>query len=137
MIIGIGSENRGDDLAGWEVVDRLETVRGCKHDGEPATLLELISSADHVVLVDAMRSGHPVGTVQHFDAAAGPLPSAVCRSTHGVGVAEVVELARLFGTLPRNCTVIGIEGSNFAIGSTMSGEVAAAIDSVVESLRDA
>ena len=88
---------------------------------------------DEAVIVDAVRSGAPTGTIHRFDAGAGPLPASLrgVASTHHVGLAEALELARALGRLPARTTVYGIEGISFDAGAPVSAPVVAAIDEVV------
>ncbi len=102
--------------------------------GEPIGVVEALEGLDEVVLVDAVSSGAPAGTVHVFDASLEPLPVSVfgAASTHTLGLAEAVELARTLGRLPRRVLVYGIEGAGFDFGEGLSPEVEAAADRVVE-----
>ena len=106
VVIGIGNPDRGDDGAGREAVRRLcgrvpPGVELRAMDGEPAALLDALWGAGAAWLVDACASGAPPGTVHRLDAAAGPLPrEGFALSSHGLGLAEAVELARALGQLP-------------------------------------
>lgn len=137
-IIGVGNPDRGDDAAGLEVARRLRLLHGIETlecAGAMTDLLQAWSGAADVVVVDAMVSGRPPGTVTRFDAARGPLPAAPFRgSTHGLGVAEAVALARTLGQLPVRLTVWGIEGADFTLGSALTPAVAAAVAQVVAEL---
>ena len=57
------------------------------------------------------------------------------RSTHHVGVAEAVELARVLGRLPGRTVVFGIEGGSFEIGDQLTPAVAAAIEHTADAVR--
>ena len=87
-------------------------------------------------LVDACASGAPAGTVRRFDVAETPLPAAAFGlSSHGLGLAEAIELARALGLLPPSCVVYAIEGQSFAIGAPLSPPVATAVAAVAARLR--
>lgn len=132
LIIGIGNPVRGDDAAGLRVVEALgisDTV--VQHDGEPASLIALWEDHEEVVLIDAVTSGAAAGTVVEIDAAASMLPAGMCHSTHALGPAEAVELARALGKLPSRITLLGIEGGEYAFGTGLTEEVEAAVDEVV------
>ena len=69
------------------------------------------------------------GTVRRFDATITPLPISVnLASTHGMGAAEAIELARSLDRLPPRLLVYGIEGSTFHPGQPMSQAVADAVE---------
>ena len=80
--------------------------------------------AAHVILVDAARSGAPVGTIHRFDAHSEEIPSGFFHySSHQFAVAEAIEMARVLGKLPEKVSVYGLEGSDFSFGEEMSPEV--------------
>ncbi len=136
LVIGIGNPARGDDAAGLRVVEALglsDTV--LEHDGEPASLIALWEDHDEVVLIDAVTSGADRGTVIEIDAAFSMLPAGMCHSTHALGPAEAVELARALGKLPSRITILGIEGANYSFGAGLSSEVERAVDQVVRRVR--
>lgn len=138
-VLGIGNRLRRDDGVGPWVVEALRgrlpqaDLRVLGDDG--FALLDALAGTDAALVVDAVQSGAAPGTVRRFDAAAGSLPAAVLRcSTHLLGVAEAVELARALGDLPRQLTVYGIEGADFSTGEGLSPAVAAAAAALVEAL---
>ena len=141
LVIGIGNADRGDDAVGLLVARRLSTlcsaaVRIMEHSGDPTSLLAHLGDAECVILVDACMTGGPPGTISRFDLAAAALPHVafVC-STHGMGLAEAVELARALGRFPCRCVVYAIDGRNFEIGAALSPEVATAAERVADLIR--
>jgi len=141
IVIGIGNPDRGDDGAGPAVVRWLRgklpaDIEIRAHDGEPASLLACLEGARAAWLIDASASGAAAGSVLRFDARAAPLPEqAFAVSTHGLGVAQALELARALGELPGCCIVYAIEGGTFEPGAPLSPAVAAAVAEVGERLR--
>lgn len=137
-IIGLGNEFRGDDAVGLLAVRRIRgSVGNCAEVVEAGTagveLLELMKGAPAVLLIDAARSGQAPGTIHRLDASAGPIvPHLFPRSTHAVGVAEAVELARTLGVLPPKVIVYGIEAGNTEVGHSLSPQVGHALDEVVQ-----
>ena len=136
LVVGIGNPQRGDDGAGRAVVAWLrgrlpEAVELAVQDGNAVGLFDGFAGAAAIWLVDACVSGRAPGTLQRFDAVAAPLPEALrsC-STHGLGPAQAIELARALGQLPGRCRVHVIEGAEFAPGAGLSPAVAAAVPDV-------
>ena len=135
MVIGVGNALRHDDAAGLEVARRVRAlidparVAVVEHEGEQSALLDIWEGAAAVVFVDAIRSGAPVGTIHRVDASHEPLPAETwgSPSTHAIGVAEAIELARALGRLPAQVIVYGIEGLRFDAGVDLSKQVQAAI----------
>jgi hydrogenase maturation protease len=139
-IIGLGNEFRGDDAVGLLAARRLRGLAGGDVDVVEADIAgvelpELMKGAQTLLLIDAARSGHPPGAIHRLDASAGPItPSVFPRSTHAIGVAEALELARTLGVLPASVIVYGIEVGNTEAGQPLSPPVAKALDQVVDQI---
>src|SRR5512142_1104173 len=108
-VIGIGQSMRGDDAAGLEAVRRWQL-------GYPATatrpgvqvqyaelpglaLLDMLEGFDAAVLVDALQSAAPAGTVHRLALDELDSFSNGAKSAHGWGVAETLQLGHQLGTL--------------------------------------
>jgi hydrogenase maturation protease len=133
LFIGVGNPFRGDDGVGIAVVQRLRKeippgVRVQEESGDGTELLEAWKGAECVILVDAVQSGAPPGTIHRLDAGIERLPTWFSRaSTHAFGVAEAIELARAMGDLPARLIVYGMEGLDFSAGTELSPEIAEAV----------
>ena len=140
MVIGLGNSWRSDDGAGPAVArGLLDTVptRVRVYEGEPVGLIDEWTGADEVIVVDAVRSGAPAGTIHRLDPRSEPMPAALSQgSTHAFGLAETIELARALDRLPPRLAVYGIEGERFEAGYELSPPVRAAVDAVREELRE-
>jgi hydrogenase maturation protease len=105
------------------------------YEGEAVGLLDAWEGADAVVLVDAVRSGAPAGTIHRVAVGDGALPAAFGRtSSHAVGLAEAVELGRSLGRLPRTVIVYGVEAERFVAGAGLSEPVERALDGLAPRL---
>jgi hydrogenase maturation protease len=145
LVLGIGHPDRGDDAAGLLVADQLrETPHLVARsvEGDPSAILSdpLWDTADHVVIVDTVQTGAPPGTVFCWDAAevldllSSTAVSVPNGGTHDLGVAATVRLAEALGRLPRDLTMVGIEGARFTCGAPPSHEVLAATERVAAAL---
>ncbi len=138
LIIGIGNDYRSDDAAGLVVARVLQQRKNrnmtiTEHSGEGITLLEVWHGWERVILVDAVSSGAPPGTIHCFDASAGTLPASLfATSSHAFSVAQAIELARALGQLPDQMVFYGIEGQCFAAGIGLSPQVQQAINEVAK-----
>jgi len=136
-VIGVGNRWQGDDGAGLAVARRLRElgVDARELEGDPTSLVETFGEADDVVVVDAASSGASPGTVRRFDARSGPLPARRLRSsTHALGVAEAIELARALDRLPARLAVYAVEGARFTGGEELSPEVERAVGRLAAAL---
>jgi hydrogenase maturation protease len=135
LILGCGNPDRSDDAAGLLVVRRLRELGIHAHElgGEGLALIDAWSGWADVIVVDAVMSGAPPGTITIWDARNSPFPVGQFRcSTHAFGVAEGIELARALGCLPSKLIVYGIEGIRFNSGEPPSPEVAEAVERLAQ-----
>jgi hydrogenase maturation protease len=145
VVVGLGSRDRGDDALGPVVVERLagtglEGVRVLEH-ADPTDLVLDWHEHDRVIVVDAVVSGAPPGTVIEVELAE---PPATVRShaarlglggSHAFGLDEAVRLSRVLGRLPHRLTLVGVEAGCVTAGAPLSAEVAGAVPAVVARIR--
>jgi hydrogenase maturation protease len=141
LIIGIGNPYRSDDAAGRRVArnlfgQRLSGVRILECSGEATELMQAWNQTEHVLIIDAICSGQPPGSIQRFDVSQRALPACLKEtSTHAFGLSQAIELARVLNTLPKQIIVFGIEGKNFEPGETLSHEIQQAVDLCVQQIQ--
>lgn len=116
-IIGIGSPNEGDEI-GWQMIDQLlqnKSILSLKQKGmslfkldRPGlSLIENIKPYDHVIIVDAIKSGevdHPFVCID----ASQLLSSSRQISSHEAGVIESVVLLKSLQIMPKQLVIIGM-----------------------------
>ncbi|MBM3880574.1 MAG: hydrogenase maturation protease [Verrucomicrobia bacterium] len=141
LVIGMGNLHRSDDAAGrWVarqlVADRVPGLLVHECGGELAGLLAAWANAQRVVVVDALQSGARPGTLRRWDPHAQTLPPGrfPC-STHDLGLAEAVDIARVLGQLPPQLVIYGIEGNRFTHGTALSPAVAVAVPRAAHRVR--
>ena len=140
LIVGVGNRWRGDDGVGARAIDAVDAIAASDRigfdllelDGEAARLADAWAGRPSVVVVDAVRTGAPAGTIHRLDGA-DSIPDALPdASTHAGGVAAAVALSRALGTLPGRLVVIGVEPALTTHGTELSPVVAARLDEVVD-----
>lgn len=142
LVLGFGNAWRGDDAAGLEVARMLrcsapDGTRIEEYEGEPSGLIDAWEADDEVVLVDAVSSGASPGTVYRLDPLEKPLPAELFRhSTHHLGLAEAVEMARVLDRLPARLALYGIEGRSFHTGEPLCPQVRRAVERVAAELAE-
>jgi hydrogenase maturation protease len=135
LVLCVGHPDRGDDAAGPLVADLLRqseaiAVRRMLGDVSGVLTDPLWDEADHVVIVDTVRTGGAVGTVLHWEVDGDTTLPVLGDGAHDVGVATTLGLARSLGRLPRRLTLLGIEGATFGHGLPPAEEVLAAASRV-------
>jgi hydrogenase maturation protease len=142
VVVGIGNEFRGDDGAGLAAARALmqytlPNVKIVELDGEVTRLLDSLQHFDTAIVIDAVQSQALPGTIHRFDASQNPLPgSHTQRSTHGISLGSILELARAQGAFPRKVLVYGIEGFSFEHGRTLTAQVKKAVGRLVSELAE-
>jgi hydrogenase maturation protease len=136
VVAGLGSAYRGDDAVGPLVAELFASVNcGVRDVGpleEPLDLLGRFDGADLAIVIDAVRSGAPIGTVRVVDVDLAyshddDLAESGVTSTHGIGLVGVLRLARAVGRAPRRLVLVAVEGEAFELGSAMSVAVSSAV----------
>ncbi len=140
LIIGIGNQYRGDDAAGLIAAKRIKEnapngIEVIENNGDGADLIEKWAGRNKVILIDAVLSGSPAGTIHKFTAPGTILPSEIFKfSTHLFSVTQAIYLSASLGNLPHELTIYGIEAASFDSGTNISAEVENAINNVVQSV---
>jgi len=141
VVIGVGNPYRRDDGVGSAVAELLRDLPGvevAQSLGETTDLMELWDGADLAILVDAIL----VDAVRTDPARPGRIhrlsvPAAGCgaASTHGPGLGEAVELARVLDRLPARLVLYAVEVTDVGHGRGLSLPVAAASRRLAERIR--
>ncbi len=141
VVVGVGNDYRGDDGAGLAAARLLKKlslndVEIAELNGDATGLLDCLNDCDTAIIIDAIQSQCEPGTIHRFDASQDPVPdNRSQRSTHGISLGSVIELARTQKALPRRVFVFGIEGKSFEHGIPLTPPVKEAVDRLVEELR--
>jgi len=132
-VICCGTPYRGDDAAGLLVAEGLHqlniAVSTCT--GEATDLLLTMDGAEEVLIVDAVISGAPAGTISEWHDGTTEFRHH-SSTTHALGVAEGIALARELGKTPRQLHIYSIEARTFEIGREISPEVTRAADELAK-----
>jgi len=144
-IIGVGSPF-GDDRFGWvaaESLQRSAVLNGLEPgrivisilDRPGAMLLALWDEADHVILIDGVRSGAVPGKRHRFTAS-DVTGASIPATSHGFGIAAALELAQVLEILPHRLLLRGLEVDAGCTGFTLSAAVIAAMPVFVREVEE-
>lgn len=150
-VVGIGNEWAGDDGVGPVIVRRIQAAYERRYQqnlpqpvtfttlaGLPLDLLESSQPDDVLIIVDAVISGAPPGTIHQVDWQPGCLEAQGQEraSSHGLGVRESLELAAALNWLPAQVILWGVEIASTAPGTGLTSIGQPAITGIVERLLD-
>lgn len=147
IVIGVGSELRGDAGFGIAVIEALRAqpglaarVRLARCDGEPPGMIELWDGYDCALVVDAARGGEQAyGFLCRHDlpraallGSSGPWPGTPPgggsgASPHVAGLRAAVRLGHTLGRLPDRLILYAVHGRDFRPGAPLSRPVQAAV----------
>jgi len=137
-VIGIGNVWRGDDAVGLQAARRLReslgpSVEVIEAEGDGLALLDLMEGIDRVILIDAVKGeGQPGATVRLDLSTESRWGTVAPCSTHAMGIADAIDLARAMGQLPKQLILFGIQIESVESGAPLSGLVCEGLDQVVE-----
>jgi hydrogenase maturation protease len=130
IVIGLGSWH-GDDQVGWRLVESLcscsQPVAPAFAVDEPIRVIDYLDDCDHLVIVDACRSGAKPGTIVRLvwpDANLGQLRS---ESSHSFGLNASLRLAEKLDKLPSRVVIYAVELGQCLPARKLSKEVECAL----------
>lgn len=141
LVIGIGNVLMGDEGVGIHILRALEAAGSLPGaellDGGTGgiNLLETVSNAAAIVMIDATRDGQPSGTVSLLrPAVVADLPRGL--SAHDFGLRDLFAAAALLGRFPEiHLYTISVETIR-PMCLELSPEVSAAVPKVVKAIRE-
>ena len=143
IVVGVGNRFRRDDGVGLRLLNVLEedfAIEGVdfrESSGELTELHEIFSSYESVILIDALHDEvRPAGELVRLE---GPqitkLVAGTSSSTHGLGVAQALQMTEALGTGPKRIVLYGIVGKDFDFGPDLSSDLEKSLPRIAESIR--
>ena len=145
LVAAYGNDMAADDAFGPLVA---EAVRAMALSGvevvslgmKPASLLDHLADRRAVCVVDAARcDGAPVGTLidaDFFAADRPPLVHDASLSTHGLSVADELELARRLGLIPEHVRLVAVVAGSVEVGRPAGDEVLRQVPAAARRIAD-
>lgn len=143
LVLGLGNVLLEDDGVGAAAVaallERYDAPAGARVlDGGTLglSLLPYLESADALILVDAVRTEEPPGSILRLDGDE-VMPAVATRlSPHQVGVADLLDGARWLGRYPNRVVLLGLVPESMELAVRLSPRVRAALPTLVERIVD-
>ena len=143
LIIGLGNPIVSDDSIGLRVADRLRPLLAERPDVDVTEdcwgglqLMERMIGYDRAIVIDAIRTGAPPGTIHHLTTAS--ISTQKSASAHDVNLPTALAFGRRAGVrLPadEDVRLIGVEAEDLInFGEACTPAVAAAIPHAVQAV---
>lgn len=138
VILGVGNLLLSDEGVGVHVANRLlkmnlpKGVSVVEGGTDGFRLLNVITKADRLIVIDSVKGGADPGSIYKFDIdQVKSCPSGFKTSVHQIGILEVINMSGLIGKVPHT-TVIGIEPKSLEMGMELSPEIEEKIPRIIE-----
>jgi hydrogenase maturation protease len=142
LVLGVGNLLLSDEGVGVHVAQRMMTmamppeVQVVEGGTDGFGLVNVITEADRMILIDAVRGGGQPGSIYRFEIEdCPPYPDIFKTSVHQISILEVINLSSLIGSTPRT-TIIGIEPACVEMGMELSPPVAAKIPKIIQMIEE-
>jgi hydrogenase maturation protease len=146
LVLGIGNVLLMDEGVGVRAVEELgrryhlpEEVEVLDGGTSGIELLSYICEKDHLIIIDAVKSGRPPGTVVRVEGEDVPATFRIRITPHQLGLSDLLAAAQLTDELPGNMVLFGVEPKSMEMALGLTDEVQASlprlVDVVVEELR--
>jgi hydrogenase maturation protease len=141
IVLGVGNILLSDEGVGVRAIEKLQQ----DYDLPPEVvvidggttgmeMLEDLSNADHIVIIDAVRAGRPPASILRLADDEVPVFFKTKLSPHQIGLSDVLATLAFIGEAPGGVTVIGVEPVSLATGMELSPEVEARMPELMELL---
>jgi len=142
LILGVGNLLLSDEGVGVHVAQRMMTmnwppaVQVVEGGTDGFGLVNFITEADRMILIDAVKGGGQPGSIYRFEIDdCPPYPDLFKTSVHQISILEVINLSSLISSTPRT-TIIGIEPASIEMGMELSPTVEAKIPKVIQMIQE-
>jgi hydrogenase maturation protease len=142
LVLGVGNLLLSDEGVGVHVAQRMMTmnmppeVRVVEGGTDGFGLVNVITEADRMILIDAVKGGGQPGSIYRFEIEdCPPYPDIFKTSVHQISILEVINLSSLIGSTPRT-TIIGIEPACMEMGMELSPAVEARVPRVIQMIKE-
>jgi len=141
-ILGVGNELLCDEGVGIHVIKEIQErnlppeIDIIEGGTDGFGLLNIITSCDHLIVIDSLKGGGSPGSIYRFHIDDAPnCPNLFKTSVHQIGILEVINLSSLIGNTPETI-VIGVEPKNLKTGMHLSPEIKKKIPRIIELVLD-
>jgi hydrogenase maturation protease len=138
VVLGVGNLLLSDEGIGVHVANRLlemelpASVRVIEGGTDGFRLMNVVTGADRVIVIDAVKGGGEPGSIYRFDIEDAPSsPETYKTSVHQIGILEVFHFSEFLGK-PPEATIIGVEPKSMEMSMELSPEIEAKVPRIIE-----
>lgn len=139
IVLGIGNILLSDEGAGVRAIEALRQHFEFSADVEvidggtsAMELLDDLSHAKLLIVVDAVKAGRPPASIVHLAGDEVPVFFRSKLSPHQIGLSDVLASLELLGEAPLETIIVGIQPVSLSLGMELSSEVRAILPEVLE-----
>ena len=139
LILGAGNLLLSDDGVGVHAIRRLqesiewpEEIQVLDGGTLGLDLLHYLEGVSHLLIVDAMETGQPPGTLRRLAGDEVPAYLSVKMSPHQIGLPDMLFAAKLRDLYPDEVVIWGVQPATTEVGLELSPQVAAQLDLLME-----
>lgn len=140
VILGVGNLLLSDEGVGVHVANKLmemdlpEGVEVYEGGTDGFRLMSVVTGADRLIVVDAVKGGGEPGSIYRFDVNDAPsMPDSYKTSVHQIGILEVIHFSEFVGKgKTPETTILGIEPKSLEMAMELTPEIAAKVPRVIE-----
>ncbi len=138
LVLGIGNLIMTDDGIGVRVVQRLAEEYSFPPEVEiidggtlGLDLLPLLEGLDRLLIIDAMETGSPPGTIRRLSGEEIPIAFESRLSPHQVGLKDLLAVSRLMGNPLPDMVLLGVQPACIELGMELTPPVEAQLDCLI------
>ncbi|MFA7270536.1 MAG: HyaD/HybD family hydrogenase maturation endopeptidase [Sterolibacterium sp.] len=138
IVLGIGNILLSDEGVGVRAIEALHEHFEIPADVEvidggtsAMELLDDLSHAKLLIVVDALKAGRPPGSIVRLSGDEVPVFFRSKLSPHQIGLSDVLATLELLGEAPRETIIVGIQPATLTLGMEISNEVKAMLPEVI------
>jgi hydrogenase maturation protease len=139
VVLGVGNILLSDEGIGVRAIEKLQL----DYDLPPEVvvidggttgmeMLEDLSNADHIIIIDAVRSGKAPASIVKLVNEQVPVFFKTKLSPHQIGLSDVLATLEFIGEQPGGVTVIGVEPVSLETSMALSPQVEARLPEVMD-----
>jgi len=142
LVLGLGNTIMADDGVGPRVIEYILQQGQLPDDVElldggtlGLDLLPRLEGVERLIIVDAVETGQPPGTLVRLTGNEVPQALETKLSPHQMGLKDLLAVARLMDQLPNEIVLLGVQPASIEMAAELSPQVAACLQQLAAMVR--